>query len=96
MSEWEGCRTRGPWWSDKAVRSQAGFHVAVPGRTRLEVPSQMGVPEASPGGFRAGPEERPQGCQHGSGCIWFSLTGSLFACRLRLPRLPCPSFLRAA
>lgn len=44
------------WWSDKAVRSQALFHVAVPGRTRLEVLSQMGVPEASPGGFRAGGE----------------------------------------
>lgn len=45
-----------PWWSDEAVKSQAVFHVAVPGRTRLEVLSQMGVPEASPGGFLAGGE----------------------------------------
>lgn len=44
------------WGSDKAVRSQAVFYVADPGRFRLEVLSQMGVPEASQGGFRAGGE----------------------------------------
>lgn len=39
-----------------ALGGKAVFHVAFPGRSPLEVLSQMGVPEASPGGFLAGGE----------------------------------------